>query len=94
MQSPSHERKKQQNLSETIMLHWFGYADDLVLSVWTKEIYTKFRLAINVQQTESMVLNPIVESNSLSNINRQTNKKRSHNVFHFGYIISSKNNLT
>ena len=61
-------RKRNQSLSGTSILSWCGYADDLVLFLQTKSslqnatvildnIFKKFGLSVNVQKTETMILN-------------------------------------
>ena len=61
-------RKRNQSLSSTSILSWCGYADDLVLFLQSKSslqnatvildnVFTKFGLSVNVQKTETMILN-------------------------------------
>ena len=63
-------RENRQSLSGSSLLPWCGYADDLVLFLQSKTslqnatilldcIFTKYGLTINVQKTESMILNHV-----------------------------------
>ena len=66
-------RKKNIKLSDLSILPWCGYADDLVLFLKDREslqiatillenVFVQFGLSVNVQKTETMILNHPVDS--------------------------------
>ena len=89
-------RKKNINLLSLSILPWCGYADDLVLFLKDQEslqiatilldnVFVKFGLSVNVQKTETMILNHPVDSPYPNSI-VELNECQLSNVSEFKYL--------